>query len=139
MQYSHGGRATWAARTDGDKARTRKDFLRTTAIVTKAGVLTFADRLAFPELDGCRTGTYTMRGLDFLPSHTLHESDSVAAICGYTTNQHGLNLDGDMLLTPNSTSLHRPFDSVSCCYLHSTISPLSALQSQLGVSTLEAR
>lgn len=72
MQYSHGGRATWAARTDGDKARTRKDFLRTTAIVTKAGVLTFADRLAFPELDGCRTGTYTMRGLDFLPSRILY-------------------------------------------------------------------
>ena len=46
-----------------------------------------------------------MRCLDFLPSHTLHESDSVAAICRYTTNQHGLKLDGDMLLTLQTAHL----------------------------------
>lgn len=67
------------------------------AFVTQARILTFADRLAFPELDGCRTGTYSMRGLDFLSSHTLHESDSVAAICRYKTNQHDLKLDGSTL------------------------------------------
>ena len=75
------------------------------AFVTQARILTFADRLAFPELDGCRTGTYSMRGLDFLSSHTLHESDSVAAICRYITNQHDLKLDGDMLLTPQTAHL----------------------------------
>jgi hypothetical protein len=75
------------------------------AIVTQARMLTFTDRLAFSEFDGCRTGAYSMRCLDFFPSHTLHESDTVAAICRYTTNQHGLKLDGDMLLTPQTAHL----------------------------------
>lgn len=81
------------------KPELEKTFFVRRWSVTQARMLTLADRLAFSELDGCRNGTDSMRCLDFLPSHTLHESDSVAAICRYTTNQYGLKLDEDILLT----------------------------------------
>lgn len=130
MAVGHVGQPTSTATMDEIK---RMLFVRQHAVL-EATRLTLADTVVLPKSYGHRAQSYSLRHLDLLPPHILHEYVSVAETHWYLSNPPWPHVHSDLSIdTWPSIPLHQPLNSLSHCYHCLYASLLPALASQLGV------